>query len=96
MEAANVSKIMQAHGLSAAEIRTELALLRNALDYYNQTQRIDVAYDGFFFEKDLNTTRQIIEYTKPVSEQQNIAWLCASGCRTHMFLTLSSIIAGVQ
>ena len=68
MEAANVSKIMQAHGLSAAEIRTELALLRNALDYYNQTQRIDVAYDGFFFEKDLNTTRQVIEYTKPVSE----------------------------
>ena len=57
--------MMQTHGLSAAQIRKELALLRIALDcYYNQTQRIDVAYDGFFFEKDLNTTRQSIEYTK--------------------------------
>ena len=66
MEAANPSKIMQAHGLSKAEIENEMMLLDNALDYYNQTHRIDVAYDGFFFEKDLNTTRQIVEYTKPV------------------------------
>ena len=58
-------------GLPTAEIRKELTLSRNALDqtYYNQTQRTDVAYDGSFFEKDLNTTRPSIEYTKPVSEQ---------------------------
>ena len=58
---------MQAHGLSEAEIEKEMRLLNNALAYYNQTHRVDVAYDGFFFEKDLNTTRQIVEYTQPVS-----------------------------
>lgn len=68
MEAANPSKIMQAHGLSDSEVQKEMALLNNALSYYNQTHRIDVAYDGFFFEKDLNTTRQIVAYTKPVSQ----------------------------
>jgi hypothetical protein len=67
MEAANPSKIMQTHGLSTAQIQKEMAMLNNALGYYNQTHRIDVGYDGFFFEKDLNTTRQVVEYTKPVS-----------------------------
>lgn len=94
MEAANPSKIMQAHGLSKAEIQKEMALLNNALDYHNQTHRIDVAYEGFFFEKDLNTTRQIVEYTKPVSlasTRTNIGCF-ASTLVTTLELSMSSRI----
>ena len=67
MAAADPASTMRAHGLTSAEVTAEMALLRNALEYHNRTRHIDVAYDGFFFRKDLNTTRQIVEYTKPVS-----------------------------
>ena len=78
MDATEPAKKMQSYGLSPAQIATELALLRNALDFHNKTGHIDVAYDGFFFHNDLNVTRQIVAYTTPdflfVDSEQFTRW----------------------
>lgn len=65
MAAADPAKLMRARGLSERQIAAELTLLSNALDFYNLTRHIDVAYDGFFVQKDLNTTAEVVGYTKP-------------------------------
>jgi hypothetical protein len=65
MDATNPTAKMQSYGLSPAQITKELTLIKNALEFHNQTGHIDVAYDGFFYNDALNVTRQIVEYTKP-------------------------------
>jgi hypothetical protein len=65
MDSYNATKAMIQHGLTAAQIRKELVLLSNALEFHNATRFIDVGYTGFFFANDLNTTYQVVEYTKP-------------------------------
>jgi hypothetical protein len=53
-------------GLSASEVAREEVLWRNAKAYCQATGfKLDPAYDGYFFQQDLNATAAILERAQP-------------------------------
>eukprot|EP01045_Picozoa_sp_COSAG04_P005318 COSAG04_NODE_245_length_18929_cov_6.708391_4_plen_3740_part_00 len=58
-------KLISQYNLSSAEAEEEMKLWTNALAFRNKTKHIDPAYDGFFFQMDLDVVKEIVGVTQP-------------------------------
>eukprot|EP01043_Picozoa_sp_COSAG02_P002326 COSAG02_NODE_54_length_43941_cov_54.857990_2_plen_574_part_00 len=54
-----------AAGVSATQEKVERQKWKAALEFYNRTGLMDLAYDGFFKQNDLETVTQLVQYTQP-------------------------------
>lgn len=54
-----------AHGLTAAQEKVERAKWKAALIFYEAEKIIDLSYDGFFLQHDLNAIQRIVNYSQP-------------------------------
>jgi hypothetical protein len=58
-------KLVSQYNLSATQAEKEIKLWTNALAFRNKTKHIDPAYDGFFFQMDLDVVKEIVGVTVP-------------------------------
>lgn len=54
-----------AAGVSAAQEKVERDKWKAALEFYNETGVMDVSYDGFFKQNDLDTVTKLVTYAQP-------------------------------
>lgn len=54
-----------AAGVNAAQEKVERQKWKAALEFYNQTGLMDLAYDGFFKQNDLETVTKLVQYSQP-------------------------------
>ena len=54
-----------AHGLTAEQEKVERAKWKAALRFYEAEKIIDLAYDGYFLQHDLDAIQRIVNYSQP-------------------------------
>jgi hypothetical protein len=54
-----------AHGLTVAQEKVERTKWKAALVFYEAEKIIDLSYDGFFLQHDLNAIQRIVNYSQP-------------------------------
>ena len=54
-----------AAGVSAAQEKVERDKWKAALSFYNETGVMDISYDGFFKQNDLDTVTKLVTYAQP-------------------------------
>ena len=54
-----------AAGVSAAQEKVERDKWKAALEFYNETGVMDISYDGFFKQNDLDTVTKLVTYAQP-------------------------------